>query len=130
MNKDYRMTKQRRIILETLKSVKTHPTAEELFEMLKRLIPRISLATVYRNLNILIEQGLISVIILKGMPRRFDGDLSSHYHIKCSNCGIIEDVHLDINNEQLTELKTVNDFTIHGYKIEFEGICSICLKQQ
>jgi Fe2+ or Zn2+ uptake regulation protein len=74
MNQNLRMTHQREIILDELNRSKTHPTADELFDRIKHKLPRISLATVYRNLEILSAAGLIKKLEMSGRQKRFDWD--------------------------------------------------------
>ena len=87
-----RMTRQRMVILEELKKVRTHPTADELYAMVRARLPRISLGTVYRNLDFLAETGEILKLEAAGSIRRFDGDIRPHQHIRCTNCGRVGDV--------------------------------------
>ncbi len=70
----HRMTNQRRVILEELKKLRSHPTAEDLHQLVRRRLPKISMATVYRNLEILCSEGLAQKMDVAGPQRRFDGD--------------------------------------------------------
>ncbi len=79
----YRMTRQRQVILEELRHMNTHPGADEIHEVVRRRLPRISLGTVYRNLDILCELGEIQKLEFGGTLKRFDGDPGAHYHIRC-----------------------------------------------
>ena len=79
-----RMTQQRKVILEELNNLKTHPTADDLYQVVKVKVPRISLGTVYRNLEILSSDGLIKKLEIGGAQKRFDGDLSDHHHVRCT----------------------------------------------
>src|SRR5512135_2658698 len=88
----YRMTKQKRVILEVLKNTKSHPTADWVYDKVKKKIPNISLGTVYRNLNILKSQGEITELCYGKGFSRFDGNASHHYHFTCEQCGRILDV--------------------------------------
>ncbi len=85
-----RNTTQKIKILEFLRSVKTHPSAEDVYKAVKEDLPTISLGTVYRNLNLLAEQGEILKLELGG-EFRFDGDICHHVHYICQECGIIVD---------------------------------------
>ena len=87
-----RMTRQRMVILEELRKVKTHPTADELYAMVRTRMPRISLGTVYRNLDFLTESKEILKLESAGSIRRFDGDTRPHQHVRCRVCGKIGDV--------------------------------------
>jgi Fe2+ or Zn2+ uptake regulation protein len=120
-----RMTNQRRKILEYLKSVKTHPAAEMVYREVAKQLPNITLATVYRNLNHLTEQGEIQKIEVNSKSH-FDGDMSFHQHCICSSCGHIK----DIFEEKLTKdtLKKVKakDFEPRTVNILIYGICKKC----
>ena len=89
-----RMTKQRQVILEELRKVKTHPTADDMYQMLRKKMPKISLGTVYRNLEILSESGIIQKLDVGGTQKRFDGDISIHSHVRCVDCGRVGDIDL------------------------------------
>jgi Fe2+ or Zn2+ uptake regulation protein len=88
--KQKRLTNQKMAVLEYLKSVKIHPSAETVYAEVKKALPRITLATVYRNLKELSKEGLIQEIPAKAS--RYDGDISSHAHFICEKCGQIFDV--------------------------------------
>ncbi len=125
-----RMTRQRSALLDELKATHDHPTADELHSRLRVKLPRVSLATVYRNLERLVEDGRIRVIDIPGRPRRFDGDLSSHYHVRCVNCGRVDDVKLDkVPNLGALVAKT-GAYGAVTMRLEFEGLCARCRKQQ
>jgi len=85
------MTKQRRVILDELRKLKSHPSADELYRRVRRFLPRISLGTVYRNLEVLSQQGVVQKVELGGPQRRYDGDATTHYHVRCVECGRVED---------------------------------------
>jgi Fe2+ or Zn2+ uptake regulation protein len=121
-----RLTKQRKIILEMLRSVKTHPTAEEVYRLVRKQIPNISLGTVYRNLNLLVNEGDALSIVTKAMPCRFDGDISDHYHVKCCFCGRVDDIFLDLKLKELEKITATEYYSIHAYTVEFEGVCNQC----
>jgi len=81
-----RMTNQREMILRELKKSKGHLSADELYERVKKFMPRISLATVYRNLEILSDAGMIRKLEISGRQKRFDSELADHDHIYCIEC--------------------------------------------
>ena len=120
-----RMTRQRKVILEELRKVKTHPSADEVYEMVRKRLPRISLGTVYRNLEILSESGDIQKLEPGCSLKRFDGDTSEHCHIRCVRCDRIADAPLPDVKFDL-ELVESSDFEITGHRLEFLGLCSEC----
>jgi len=121
-----RMTRQRTVLLETLRRMKTHPTADELFHEARNDLPRISLGTVYRNLDMLSEMNLIRKLEYGGGRMRFDGDMGEHYHIRCVKCGRIDDIPvteiagIDCVPNRLAGYKVL-DFSLH-----INGICPAC----
>jgi Fur family ferric uptake transcriptional regulator len=121
-----RITSQRDVILDELRSVKTHPTADELYEQVRRRLPRVSLATVYRNLEWLSDQGLAQKIEVGGRQKRFDGDISEHYHVRCSKCGRVADVEMDLLDGVEARIAQCCGFTVTGHRIEFTGLCPAC----
>jgi Fur family transcriptional regulator, ferric uptake regulator len=121
-----RITAQRRIIVEELSKVHSHPTAGEIYELVRKRLPRISLGTVYRNLEILSEFGMIQKLEMAGTPKRFDGRVENHCHVRCIRCGRVDDVFVDpepMFDEALTE---IGDYEILGHRIEFVGLCAEC----
>lgn len=125
-----RMTRQRQVILQELRKVMTHPSADEVYEMVRRLIPRISLGTVYRNLEILSELGEIQKIEICGKLKRFDGNTKDHYHLRCLNCHRIDDVPEHIHFDFNSSLNSQTGYAITGHRLEFMGLCPECSEQQ
>ena len=127
---NFRMTRQRKVILEELQKVNTHPSADEIYEMVRKRLPRISLGTVYRNLEILSETGEIQKLKLGCTLKRFDGIADNHYHIRCLQCDRVVDAPVDFDPGIDHEIKHATDYQIIGHKLEFIGICPECLKNQ
>ena len=126
VNTKLRMTKQRQLILEELRKVKTHPTADDMYQMLRKRMPKISLGTVYRNLEILSESGIIQKLDIGGTQKRFDADTSTHYHVRCAICGRVADLHLEPDMNVEKEAARLTDFQILRHRLEFIGICPEC----
>lgn len=120
------MTNQREMILQELRKSKEHLTADELYECVKKTMPRISLATVYRNLEILSEAGIIAKLEVSGRQKRFDSDISHHDHIFCVQCQRVDNFSLDREKLGLQHLQSVNGYTVTGYRLEFVGLCKKC----
>ena len=120
-----RTTRQRTIILEELRKVATHPTADEIYAMARRRLPRISLGTVYRNLDLLAEQGEIRKIESAGNSKRFDGNIHPHQHARCQKCGWVADIerHVPLPDTRHIDLP---GFTITAARLEFDGLCNAC----
>jgi Fur family ferric uptake transcriptional regulator len=127
LGKDMRLTNQRRIIMEQLQSVTSHPTADEIYGMVREKMPRISLGTVYRNLEVLSSLGLVRKLENAAGQKRFDGDMSPHHHIRCDVCGRVGDI-FDAPDISGIEAGVTTDFEITGVSLEFSGICPECRK--
>ena len=89
-----RRSKQRDTIYDMLVNDHTHPTAEVIYSHVRRIIPDISLGTVYRNLNVLVENGYIRKLNIDGVTVHYDGNVTPHHHMVCSKCGKIVDIHI------------------------------------
>ena len=129
MKNNLRMTHQREVILDELGKAKSHPTADSLYDRVKKRLPRISLATVYRNLEILSEAGIIKKLEISGRQKRFDWDLEQHDHIYCVQCHRVDNI--EIERDQKLSLPPENDkgYQIAGCRVEFFGVCPKCLKK-
>ena len=88
----HRMTKQREVIMDELRKSKLHPTADDILLLARRSLPNISLATVYRNLDILVKSGKIRKIDAGQGKACYDGDMTEHFHLRCVKCGSIRDI--------------------------------------
>ena len=121
----FRMTRQRRTILQEIRKVNTHPTADEIYSMVRSVMPHISLGTVYRNLEILSKKGYVDKLEFGGQ-RRFDGNSEKHYHIQCLGCGAIDDVSQNLVNSFEISPDKIQEYRIQGYRLLFLGICDKC----
>jgi Fur family ferric uptake transcriptional regulator len=124
-----RLTTQRQIILEELSKVKTHPTASELYDMVRKRLPRIGLGTVYRNLELMADSGMILKIEVGGTQKRFDATTDEHYHIRCSVCGKVDDIDVPVVKELVAQAADTTSYLILGHHVEFTGVCSACQQQ-
>jgi len=121
-----RNTRQRQIILEELKKLKSHPTADELHEIVKKRLPRISLGTIYRNLELLAANGVIQKLEQAGGRARFDGNAENHYHVRCLSCGRVEDIPIAPMKAVARAGKNIEGYKILGYRLEYFGFCPKC----
>lgn len=121
-----RLTTQRQIILEELGKVKSHPTANEVYDMVRRRLPRIGLGTVYRNLELMADNGIILKLEVGGTQKRFDATVTPHYHIRCSSCSRVDDMHIAVQDQINDVAEKASKYKILGHHIEFTGICSNC----
>jgi Fe2+ or Zn2+ uptake regulation protein len=129
-DKKHRMTHQRQVILEEIRKVNTHPTADEVYTMVRKRLPRISMGTVYRNLEILSTLGLIRKVGPVTSQMRFDGNTRAHYHIRCIRCGRLGDAPMEPLGHMEDSVRGVTDYTILGHRLEFVGICPMCGKKE
>lgn len=120
------MTCQRQIILEELRRVCSHPTADEVYEMVRRRLPRVSLGTVYRNLEMLSQLGIIQKIEVGGAKKRFDGNPENHYHMRCLRCDRVDDVPMEPLGGIEDRIRPATDYEIVGHRLEFIGLCPRC----
>ncbi|RWX52146.1 Fur family transcriptional regulator, ferric uptake regulator [Candidatus Electrothrix marina] len=123
-----RLTTQRQILLEELSKVNSHPTACELYEMVRKRLPRIGLGTVYRNLEIMADSGMILKLELGGTQKRFDATTEPHYHIRCSVCGKMDDITIDVQEKITKNAARKTSYKILGHNVEFTGECPACQK--
>ena len=119
-----RMTVQRSVILDELRKLNTHPTADELYHIVRKRLPRISLGTVYRNLEHLAQSETIRKLNIGENIKRFDGCCHKHHHATCLACGRIYDIPVaPLPEEPRPE---VPGFIVTGANIFFEGYCTGC----
>jgi len=124
-----RTTRQRMVILEELRRHNDHPSADELYTRVRRRLPRISLGTVYRNLEVLSQLGKIQKLELSGSLKRYDGICTKHYHIRCVQCDRVEDAPIAPLNQLEDELYGATVYEIIGHNLEFTGLCPACTKK-
>jgi len=123
-----RDTRQRRLIYAAVASSRAHPTAEAVHQQVRRQLPRVSLGTVYRNLQLLVTEGRLRAWT-RGRSVRFDADLAAHDHFVCESCGLLVDL------ERAPEaLSTEKKLKARGYVVkervlEFVGLCRKCRRR-
>lgn len=124
----YRKSRQRQRILELLQGTKSHPTADWVYKKLKEEIAELSLGTVYRNLNVLVEQGRIEKLPFGSTFDRFEAKIDAHYHLVCEHCGLVEDFHMPQYAEINKKAEKLGSFKISRHRIDFFGLCKKCQK--
>lgn len=127
-----RMTEQRRAVLEALASVDTHPTAAEVYEMVREELPDVSQGTVYRNLRKLIELGYAQELDYGPGASHFDATVEPHYHVRCVHCGRVADLPIERRPVPcIDEARRVADgWEVSEHRVEFMGLCPDCRKNQ
>lgn len=121
-----RATKQREVILQVLRCAESHPTADWIYEKVKKSIPNISKGTVYRNLKVLRDMGKIAELNLSGTVSRYEGRQDNHYHFRCTKCGQVFDLDEPVNKELEEKIARKTGFTVSSHQLEFRGICKAC----
>src|SRR5262247_2331286 len=120
-----RLTRPRRLILDLVRSTDAHPSAALVYREVRRHLPRVSLATVYRNLRMLAAEGLLNERADAG-GTRFDGNTDPHDHFTCVACGRIYDVPPPAARRVAPRAALRPGFEVHGQRIEFYGRCDTC----
>ena len=123
-----RETKQRQAILNVLRGTDSHPTADRLYDEVRKVIPNISKGTVYRNLKILQETGEISELNLSGTVCRYEGRQVDHYHFRCERCGRVIDLDEPVNHKLDEKVARRTGFIVSHHQLEFRGLCNDCQK--
>ena len=122
-----RFTRQRQAVLETVQASREHPDAARVFESVRQLVPNISLGTVYRSLEALVEDGHLIQIQQPGAATRYDARLERHYHLLC-DCGAVFDVELELPDLVQVARQSVRTFDVRAATVEFHGTCERCQK--
>jgi Fe2+ or Zn2+ uptake regulation protein len=119
-------SRQRELILKAVQNHPIHPTADQVYTMLKPEHPKLSLGTVYRNLNLLSETGQIRKIRMPNMSDRFDGNTVSHSHMVCKECGEVYDLQMDWLAGKSEFILEQTGFQMEFYELIVHGICKNC----
>lgn len=121
-----RTSKQKEAILRVVRGTTSHPTADWIYQEVRKEIPNISLGTVYRNLRVLCRDDGILQLDLCGSLSRFDGRQDNHYHFRCVECGRVFDVDVPVDEELDRRGGQRTGFTILYHRLEFRGLCREC----
>ena len=122
-----RSTRQRRLVYDAVQQTRDHPTADKIYLKVQGEDPRVSRGTVYRNLNLLAENGDIRHVRLPGVDR-FDWRTDRHYHIICTGCGRVADAPIPYDGRADDALAEETGYAITGHMKVFEGLCPACQK--
>lgn len=114
-------SKQREVILDYINHCHCHPTADKVYEEVKKVLPRISFSTVYRNLNQLVEQDKIKKISLDGEKYIFDDVEKKHIHFYCNKCGFLKDIFI----ENIISVENIEE-EVQSIEVVVKGICKDC----
>lgn len=126
--KQIRITPQRHAILTYLFKTDSHPSADEIYRALEKSFPNMSVATVYNNLKVFLEAGLVEELSFGDSSSRYEIKTKPHYHVVCRNCGQIE----DFFSKSLLDMEKVvseqTEYLIDDHRVEFFGLCRECKK--
>lgn len=125
-----RKTKQRGAILRVLRSTDIHPTADWIYQEVRKEMPNVSLGTIYRNLKTLVEMGEVQELSYGSGYSRFDGKPHDHYHFVCDCCGKIEDLEIECMKELEDEVAAQVMGKVYRHRLEFYGTCAECLAEE
>jgi Fur family peroxide stress response transcriptional regulator len=120
----------RDIILRIIMNTTTHPSADWVYEQVRKEIPNISMGTVYRNLKLLSRDGEIKELDIPGSSSHFDGNLRDHYHFRCEKCGKIFDLDEKVNYTMEHRVARKTGFEVKSHYLEFIGLCLDCKKNK
>jgi Fur family peroxide stress response transcriptional regulator len=125
-----RMTKQRKTILEVIRSTTCHPTAEWIYEQARKVIPEISLGTIYRNLQVLVQEQEIQELKYGSTFSRFDGNTHPHYHFVCLKCGQVYDLNMPVLTKLNQQAAKIIGGSVESHRLVFYGACQQCEKEE
>jgi Fur family peroxide stress response transcriptional regulator len=121
-----RKSRQRERIYETIKLSRAHPTAQDVYEKLKREMPALSLGNVYRNIAILLEEGRLQGGEFGSGTVRYDAVTTGHYHFVCERCGAVSDFAMPERGEITEAARRLSPHRINGHTVRFFGVCAGC----
>ncbi len=124
--KGYKATIQRIAICRFALHNRDHPTAQRIYDEVRKVHPTVSLATVYKTLQILTEHGLIQELDFPQSHARFDSYVEPHINLVCLRCGNIQDLDDDVAREMVARMTAKTEFTRTGQRLDIYGICKIC----
>ena len=123
----HRYTDQRAAVYRVLAGTTTHPHADEVFQEVRFQVPGISLATVYKSLETLVNCGLATKLTYGDGSARYDGRTDPHHHARCVGCGSVTDAPGRLSREELEALSEgLDGFALRGYRLELTGYCQGC----
>jgi Fe2+ or Zn2+ uptake regulation protein len=129
MRAEGRLTRYRKVVLESLRSTESHPTAAEVYRLVRRRSPGVAYATIYNSLNWLELKGFIRRIDFVEEAARYDPIIERHDHLVCDRCGILKDVWLKLPAQLLGRAGRGEGFRIERHRTELFGLCGDCVRE-
>ncbi len=129
-HRNYKRSRQREHIYKLLQSTNKHPTASWIYDQLKPDFPNLSMGTVYRNINILLDQNLIQKLVAGSSFDRYDANTDPHYHFTCRECKAVDDIYLELFETLNEEVSQTTGYQVEDHRLDFYGICPDCLQQE
>ena len=129
MERTRKHSKKRDAILDCIRGTTCHPTAEWVYQQLKPAIPDLSLGTVYRNISLFKDEGVIQSVGVVHGQERFDGNTAPHTHFICTACGSVLDLEIDLPPEVLAQTESSFGGHVSGYQLQFTGTCAKCKRK-
>jgi Fur family ferric uptake transcriptional regulator/Fur family peroxide stress response transcriptional regulator len=123
-----RLTHYRSVVLEMLREANTHPTAAELFRIVRKRRPGVAYATIYNSLNWLEQKGMIARVDFADEAARYDPIIERHDHLICNHCGALRDVTIKLPGRILAHVARGIGFRVERYRTEFFGLCGKCAR--
>ena len=123
-------TDQRRLIYKVLAESREHPTAETVFLKIRAQVPRLSLATVYRNLRLFADAGIVDAVATGDSFARFDGNTEPHHHLICRRCGSVTDYYIKSLDDFTPSKAALDGFEVQSMKMNFFGVCASCSEKR
>ena len=126
-NRGLRLTPQREVLLRVLSQTTGHPTADDMVQRVREVLPTVSHATVYRNLQELVREGLIRTLEVAGTAVQFELNPDDHHHFVCDRCGHVWDVYLSSLDVRINRRRTEMDgFQVNRRDVQLHGVCAGC----
>jgi Fur family transcriptional regulator, peroxide stress response regulator len=120
------VTHQRQVLYEVMRGMSGHPSPEEIYAKVKRKVPSISLATVYKNVHLFVESGVLREVSLHHGSQRVEMNVEEHHHLVCSKCKAITDIDEKSLGALPKRKKLAGGFLVERYSVDVIGLCAKC----
>ncbi|WP_135257352.1 manganese-dependent transcriptional regulator PerR [Thermus caldilimi] len=121
-----RLTRQRKAVLEVVKRAHNHPDAAWIYQEVRKVVPKVSLGTIYRTLEALVEEGYLIPITKAGEATRYDANLHPHLHLVCRGCGAIVDLEVALPDLLTPVQEAYPHLEVREVEVTYKGLCPTC----